>query len=618
MNRWHNIKRFVYEIGNKRGFLGFLLLLVLDIGCRQQPADQMVITQVVMTENTPIVVTRLIQPMIPVEQIPTPLPASAPATESPITFNINYQNSLPLIDPQLATEAETITLIQNLYAQLTRYNSQEKRIEPQLALQWHVTDDGLLWTFTLRDDLYWMHVAPDGTIEQWRNVTAEDVVTAFRRVCDPRVGSPTAFVLFIVQGCEAVNRTPTVQDSDLAVIAVQAIDDFTVQIRLVEPASYFLTITSLWWLTPLPAEKFLEFADPFEDDDRWNAPANLVTSGAYLLVEGSLIGERTYLQRNPLWALPVAGNIEAINILHLAPEVAFELWQKRGLDVAIVPREYEEQIPLNRSRYRLISDNRVFYLAYNFESEVFRHPEMRRAFGSAADRERLIEEVYEGRAFPMRHFAPPGTIGAPLIDEVGNGYNRDYARLQISASPFADCRLMPPIHYLVSTTDLALQHAQALKQIWTEELNCPQEQIIIEQVQFGALVARTRPDSLNRPDMWDLGWASYFPDEQDWVGNILYCRGAENRMKRPCSEVDTWIENAGNTANLDERWQLYREIERQLFARDGIEPISPMVNLAEYRAVHRWMSNYQPPHFGGEQYDSYLIDTALRELELID
>ncbi len=589
-------------------------------GCNQQPNNSIVITEMVMMESSPVVVTRLIEPVTPLPA--TPIPDLGENQSLPIALNVAYNNPFPLIDPQIATEAETITLIENLYAQLTRFNSAANRVEPELAASWESSPDGLTWTFHLRDDIYWMHVSPDGLFEQWRQLNAHDVVTGFRRVCDPNINAPTAFVFFIVQGCEAVYRTPGARQSDLAVVGVRAIDDTTVEIKLNQPAAYFLTMTSLWWLTPLPEEKFVEFADPFLDEDRWNAPENIMTSGPFLLSEASLNsqdGGRTLLTRNPLWNLPFAGNIDEVNILHLEPQPAFESWLRRELDVAFVPATEEERVLLDAgNRFQLISEQRVFYVGYNFESEAFRYPEVRRAFGSAADRERLIDEVYAGQAFPMRHFTPPGVLGTPPIAEVGNGYNRDYARLQMAQSPFADCRLMPQIRYLVSASDTALQHAQALKQIWVEELNCDEDTILIEQAQFGALVANTRPDSLNRPDMWDLGWASYFPDAQDWLGNILHCQSPENRALRPCSEVDQLIENAGKINDTEERVRLYRQVENAFFARDGIEPISPILTLAHYRAVHRWMTVYQPPNFGGEQYDTYIIDVALRDLERLE
>lgn len=215
----------------------------------------------------------------------------------------------------------------------------------------------------------------------------------------------------------------------------------------------------------------------------------------------------------------------------------------------------------------------------------------------------------------MRHFAPEGIVGSLRRDEVGTGYNGDYARQQLAASPFRDCRLMPPIRYMVSASDIDLQQAELIRQMWADELKCPQELIQIEQVQFGTLLAQTRPDAgTERPDVWSLGWASYYPDAQNWFGGVLHCTESENRQRRSCGEVDDLIMAAEQSASQDDRWGLYRDIERALFAQDGIEPLTPLYARARLVMQQSWLQ-YAPAYFGGEQYDTYLVDWASKQLE---
>ena len=198
---------------------------------------------------------------------------------------------------------------------------------------------------------------------------------------------------------------------------------------------------------------------------------------------------------------------------------------------------------------------------------------------------------------------------------MGVGYSPDLARQLMDGSIFGDCRLMPPVTYMVSSSDIALQQAELVRQMWMEELGCTEEQIMIEQVQFGVLLANTRPDAgVQRPDLWDLGWASYYPDQANWLGDVLHCEDSENRQLRPCTEVDRIIRRANGDVTTEERWELYRDAERRFFTEGGIEPISPLFVRGEYVLRHGWLT-YTPAHFGGEQYDTYMLDAVVKELE---
>jgi oligopeptide transport system substrate-binding protein len=362
---------------------------------------------------------------------------------------------------------------------------------------------------------------------------------------------------------------------------------------------------------PVPVEHIVEM------NEEWADIGNIYMSGPFVLGQQTLAGTRTVLQRNPYWPIPFSGNVDVVNILHFDDDMdPYLLWEERNLDISPVPLADQTSILNTHEQKAIIApEQAVFYLAYNFESEVFRNPAVRKAFGWAIDRERLIREVHGGQGLPMRHLLPPGVFGAPPIDEVGFSYNPDRAREQMANSGYGDCRLMPPVTYMVSSSDLALQQAELLREMWQEELNCSEEQIVIEQVQFGTLLASTRPDAgAARPDLWDLGWASYYPDANNWMQDVLHCSNSENRQNRSCSEVDTLINNAAVNDLSDFRIDLYRQIERLFFAEDGVEPLSPLYVRANYLLRHGWLQ-FVPASFGGEQYDTYVIDVEIKSLE---
>ncbi len=81
-----------------------------------------------------------------------------------------------------------------------------------------------------------------------------------------------------------------------------------------------------------------------------------------------------------------------------------------------------------------------------------------------------------------------------------------------------------------------------------------------------------------------------------------------------CANVDEIIQLADATLDLDERWELYRQAEREFFGEGAIEPISPLFVRGDYFLRQSWLE-YTPAFFGGEQFDNYVLDADQKNLE---
>lgn len=585
-----------------------------------------------VTEEPPGLVTRLIERLQPDTTLP---PSSQPVNnpDDPITLDLVMPGGLPNLDPQAAATDAQFDFVENLFVGLTNYNLATNMIEPELAERWEIADNGRTWTFYLRDDIYWIRPDIGATtttaraVQPVRPVIADDVVFAIQRVCNRDVETGYAFILFIIEGCQAVHTTTgaTPTAADLARIGVRAIDATTLEISLTKPAGYLLTMTSMWLFSPVPRDMVLELGNEWVNNldamgSGWQTPGNLLTSGPFFLAEENSDDAempRVVLLRNPLWPLDRGGNTDAVNVHFLDDQLeAFARWQERELDVVALPlAERETFLQRSPDRAKIITDQTLFYLGFNFDSQVFREPELRQAFSAAIDRQQLVEDIYGGEALPMRHLTPPGVFGAVAADEVGVGYSPDYARQRLSDSTARNCSLVPPFTFLVSSLDLSLRQAEYLRDIWEDELNCPEEVINIEQAPFGALLANTRADATSgRPDMWELAWAPYFPDAHNLLTDLLHCQDGDNRQRRECSEADTLMRRAGSTTDPAERQTAYRQIENLFFGEGGIFPLIPLYVRSQTFAAQGWLQ-YTPALFGGEQYDTYVVDNALKELE---
>lgn len=582
-----------------------------------------VVTEVILLGEEQIIITRLAEPT----PTPTATPIPPAAQQNPVALDLAYELSLPNLDPQQAGSG-SLDLLENLFIGLTRINHETQQIEPQFAKSWTISADGLTWTFDLHDDIHWLKPTDpveDGS-DDWelvpvRPVLSWDVVRAVHRICTRETGTPDAFMFFVIQGCEAAYNTAEPTKEDLDAIGTTAIDDNTLEIQLTHPASYFLTMTALPQLRPVPGELIEEFGSQWrtingELADGWQTPEHIYTSGPFIPSATTFSDEALTLHKNPLWPIDQTGNIDIVNLTFQQDEMEiYEAWRAKALDLSPLPvSEREPFLSQTPAKARLITNQTVFYLGYNFDSGVFREPEVRRAFSAAVDRTQLIDDMFEGRAQELKHLTPPGVFGAPPVDEVGVGFSPDYARHQMNGSIFRSCKLIPPVTFLVSTADLSLLQAELIRSMWLTELDCEEQLIEIVQKDFGTLLSDTSAAAPNRPDLWELAWPPTYPDAHNLLYDLLHCTEGENRQNRTCSEVDRLLRQASLTPQIEEREDLYRQAEQLLFGEAGLMPLIPLYVRGDYLLVQSWLTLI-PALSGGEQFDTYIIDEELKRLE---
>lgn len=614
--------------GGRYVFLAIMILTTISIlisACQPEEPELVVVTEVVRLGEEQIIITRMVE-LLPTETPTAPPPKSEP---EPVSLDIAYEESLPDLDPQHTAGAASLDLSESLFAGLTNFNHKTQQVEPELAASWRISSDGRTWTFTLRDDVFWvkpLDTSPD--LEQEtvpeivRAVDAHDIVFAFQRACLNENAVPDAFLLFMIEGCESLYRMLEPTESEVNQLAVLAVDDQTVQITLKEPASDFLTITTLPQFRPVPRELVDEFGDEWQDavgeiSNGWQTPENIVTSGPFVPSIDPFSESELQLIRNSIWPLESTGNVDIINIEFQLDEMEmFSLWQERELDLSQLPAvERESFLSTSPEKAYLITNQTVFYVGFNFDSPVFREVEVRRAFSAAIDRTNLIDSMFDGRAQGLRHFTPPGVLGAPPVNEVGVGYSPDFSLQQMDQSSIRSCRLLPPITMLVSTADLSLLQAELIRDMWISELDCDEQLIQVEQAEFGELLANTAPAITDvRPDMWELAWPAYYPDAHNLLTDLLHCTEGENRQNRSCAEVDALMSRARVASEPEERINLYREVERAFFTEDGSFPLIPLYVRGDYILVQSWL-DFPPAYGGGQQFDTYLVDQELKRLE---
>jgi oligopeptide transport system substrate-binding protein len=572
---------------------------------------------------------RLLRPILILVIVAALIPTGllSAQTDEPVTSYFTSSTNVSTLDPGRAEDNLSINWIENLFLGLTNNNPLNNfDIQPEIATSWEITEGGLVWTFTLRDDVPWVRYDPaTGEAEIIDYVNAGDFEWSIKRACDPRLGSRYGSIIAgVLAGCDAVNSTDPADVTDELVFGdttqVRAVDDTTLEIRLRYPATYFFSMTSIWTLRPVHRETVEEFGD------NWTDPGVIVTNGPYLLEE-IIPDVRRVAVVNPHIPsdLRGPGNIERIEITNVRDaNTTYQLFLNDQVDIAGIPAAELESVrndPAMANQIVPNTDISVSYIAFDHAKPPFDDVHLRRAFSAAFDSQAYVQNVLQGQGQPIYHFTPPGMFGAPasLVDP-GVGFNPQYAQEQLALSGYPNCEGLPPIS-LVSTGGDTFE---TLIRSVEEHLGCDPGSFTIEEVEFSVLLELTDYDQpvQNRPHMWSIAWGPDYPDANNWVGDVLSCY-KDNNFLRPCTEVDDLIEAAARDLDPASRTERYFDIEAALFGRtvdgevviDGEVPFIPVAISSGFYLVQPW---YEGPFatdgiIGGSHWDWRTVDQEAQQ-----
>lgn len=221
------------------------------------------------------------------------------------TLKVLANGDVDHLDPQLTAYVPVAGVMHAISRSLIGYptvEDAEARIVPEGDLATEVptpSDDGLTYTFTLRDGVSWG--APDGA----RPLVADDFERGIKRLCNPLVsGAMLGYFQFLIEGMdtfctgfadvapEAADMKDYIENNDIT--GIEAPDDKTIVVTLTEPASDFVYMVSLDAAAPAP----IEALDYLPDSPEYRA--NFVASGPYT-VESHTPDTLLALKRNEAW-----------------------------------------------------------------------------------------------------------------------------------------------------------------------------------------------------------------------------------------------------------------------------------------------------------------------------
>lgn len=534
------------------------------------------------------------------------------ATPAPVTNvrpNIVRANfgpgDVPNLDPSISEDTSSITVVEETFMGLTRLDEVTNELHPGMAKSWDISDDGLVYTFHLRDDVPWVRWDGDQVTKvqdcegKDRLVTAVDFEYGILRALKPETASPYAYVLaFVIEGANDYNSAVF---SDTSKVGIKALDEWTLEVKFIEPAAYNANIVGLW--TAMATPRWLIEGDDCTQarSDRWTEPGFFQSYGPFTLKEWIHDSSLTVV-RNPFWPgdeWTPQPKVDEVMWLMLDEPAAMAEFEAGNLDATAVPSADIDRVKADAdlSKLLLIAPSFcTYYYGFNTKAAGVDDVRVRRALSLAVDRQSLVDNVLKGGQQPAQWFSRPGLVGAPTTEthpDLGVKFNKDEANklLDEYLTEKGLTRDALELSLMFNTSSGHQKIAEAAQQMWKDNLGID---VKLTNQEWRVFLETTK--SRETPQMYRMGWCLDYPDANNFVRDVAAVNGSQNPAENgePYGgfnwKNDTYeqlVRDAAVEMDTAKRVEMYAEAEDILVWEDAV--MIPLYWYTRVTVTHPWV-----------------------------
>ena len=433
---------------------------------------------------------------------------------------------------------------------------ENNEVQPGQAESYEVSDDGLTWTFHMRDGLKWS----DGS-----DLTAADFEYSFKRLASPDTAAPYAeTVVGMIDGYQDAIGNPdadgnTTTDPDWDALNVHASEDGkTLTVQLSYPCSYFDKLASFVATSPV------QQATVEANGDSWcTEPDTYVCNGPYMITEWTP-SERIVLSKNPYYVGGWDSSkivSDTITLLLLEDSSASYTAYNSG-EAQLVKDVPTDEIPsLTRAEdggdFYLDEIMGTYYISLNDQEEPFTDVRVRKALSLAIDRDYVANTIMQGIYTPAVALVGPGIVdengyfmdnangGEPYISDDYEA-NLEEAKSLLAEAGYPDGEGFPTITYSANDSGYHIPVAEYLQQAWGE-LGITMN---IDKVEWSSFIPMRRAGDY---DISRNGWSMDYNDPSNML-ELFTTNNGNNDGKYANPEFDQVIEDsrvADKTAHFE-------------------------------------------------------------------
>lgn len=325
-------------------------------------------------------------------------------------INLKYAltEELNSLDPNLNYSATSMSMISNTNEGLYKYDKDGK-ISYGLADKADISEDGLTYTFHIRDDAYWSN---------GDKVTANDFVYSWKRLADPDMGCVYSYMLVtagVENAQEVISGADGFTTDDLG---ISAPDESTFVVKLTAAKSYFDSILASGTYFMPVNQKFAEEAgDQFMLDKE-----NSIYCGPFVMTEWEVGGTTYTLSKNPDYYAADDIEVSTINYSLLTDaQQKILAWESGELDSVTLTGDYIAKYKGDESmQVQLLGG--LFFIAFNTDNKYLSNQNLRLAISTAINKEPIVDSILCDQSVAADYIIP-----ASFAATSDGTYYRDYA-----------------------------------------------------------------------------------------------------------------------------------------------------------------------------------------------
>ncbi|MHB9145792.1 MAG: peptide ABC transporter substrate-binding protein [Symbiobacteriia bacterium] len=451
-----------------------------------------------------------------------------------------------------------------------------------LAKDWTISQDGLTYTFTLRD-AKWSDGQP---------ITAKDFEFAWKRAMNPKTAAEYSYQFAYIKGYDDVSKIDIkAADADqkikdaFAKVGVKAQDDKTLVVTLDKPAPYFLSLMS--FPTFMPQRQDVEE----KYGEKYAAEADkMVYSGPFIIKNWTHESKMTF-EKNPNYWDKDNVKLDGMDTVMIKDiNTPVNMYEAGELDFITVPAEFLAQYK-SKGNVKIRSEATAWYIQYNNRDNVFKNANIRKAFSLAIDRQSFVDNVLANGSVVATAYTPSTINGlnGPFHDMVGDVLNPKADPAAAKAALDAGLKelglsKLPKISFLSGDSERAKKWAVAIQDMWKKNLGI---EVGVETVAF-----KVRLDRMTKGQyqMVFAGWGADYNDPMTFI-DLWHSMPADNPGNNSAfynnPTYDKLVDEAKSTSDQAKRMDDMKQAELLLLNELPIAPVfAPAWNYIEKPYVH--------------------------------
>lgn len=511
--------------------------------------------------------------------------AGGAAVSGSSDLNIMLETPVESLDPQQATDGTSFEVIADFTDGLMQMDADGQAVEA-IAESYDISDDGLVYTFHLRNDAVWSNGTP---------VTAADFVFAWQRAVDPSVASEYAYMLSDIGQIKNAEEIIAGQ-KDKSELGVTALDEKTLQVELNVPVSYFLSLMYFPTFYPVNEEFFNSCADTFA-----TSPETILSNGAFVMDSYEPATTTFHLTKNESYYDAARVQLSGLNYQVIQDsQQALMSYQTGALDTTLVNGEQVDQVK-DDPEFMTIGAGYLWYVSPNIDAvPELANLNVRMALTMAIDREAITRDVLKDGSTPTYTAVPVEFAAGPDGSDYSGDQTRYSAVCANDANKAADywAKGLQELGITELTLDMKVDAddapqkvAQVLKEQWETTLPGLTVNLTVEP-------KKQRVEDLQSGN-FELGLTRWGPDYADpmtylgmWITNNsnnygLWSSADYDAIIAECTTGDLCTDAVGRWARLYDAEKIVMDeaVIFPLYTQCNAEMLSSKVTGIEFHPV---------------------------------